>query len=52
MNRPKTDAEIEDLIAELREYTYTGYYSWDFDLNHAAALARVREFLEPHSEED
>jgi hypothetical protein len=28
MNRPKTDAEIEELIAELREYTYTGYYSW------------------------
>lgn len=37
---------IEDLIYEIREHTYTGYYGWSFDMDMDAAIARVRQFIE------
>jgi hypothetical protein len=40
--------EIMDLIIELREHTYTGYYSWNYDLKMDQAVERVRKFLDDY----
>lgn len=40
---------VEDLIQDIREHTYTGYYGWNFDMDMDAAVARVRKFIEEHT---
>ena len=44
--RDENRAKIDDLVHDLREYTYTGYHGWHFDLDHDGAVARIHKFIE------